>query len=184
MNFVILYKWLQQALYLNKGQTDYGNPPSGTHNVNLITTLINLALKSGDPTEESGPYTYTLFDNGDLQRNVQFTLLCIALLCVPVMLLGKPLLSLVYHSETHLTVNSYYPLVHEEHEHSFGVVMVHQMIETIEYVLGCLSNTASYLRLWALSLAHAELSRTFYEKLFESSFSQDLLEYQLDLLFL
>jgi len=186
MCFLILLKWCK---------------PFEPHDApSLINVLINMFFKIlDDPDPELYP----------AQKYVQWLLIAVAVISVPVMLLVKPILlrrdfkkkkrmedeqkrigETVFHShhhpEHHKVEESEEEKVEgaepsgdedsgsdegeeEEEEFEFSEVFVHQVIHTIEFVLGCVSNTASYLRLWALSLAHSELAFVFWADIMEAT---------------
>lgn len=142
---------------------DYGGTGDGCQPPNLITTLINIALSPGSVDEP-------MYEG---QANTQNILLVLALISVPTLLCVKPYLLSRRHppkehaEQTHETDEEDAGEGEDEDEeehHDFGEIFIHQAIETIEFVLGMVSNTASYLRLWALSLAHSELAEVFWEK--------------------
>lgn len=157
---------------------------------NLIQTMIGMFLSPFSLPQQKvdgRDHPMQLYEG---QIAVQLLLVAIALLSVPVMLFVKPIMQHRAHrSHQHGEFRSIQDDAHvavqmgsgeegedfEHHddhadgeEHSLSDLMIHQAIHTIEFVLGAVSNTASYLRLWALSLAHAQLATVFWDKMMMS----------------
>ncbi|KAM6295545.1 V-type proton ATPase 116 kDa subunit a 1 isoform 11-T11 [Aegotheles albertisi] len=162
---LIFYKWTAYDAHTSK------EAPS------LLIHFINMFLFSYGDTSNKMLYKG--------QKGFQCFLVVVALLCVPWMLVAKPLvLRHQYLRRKHLGTHNFGGIrvgngpteedaeiiqhdqlsTHSEEgeEFDFGDTVVYQAIHTIEYCLGCISNTASYLRLWALSLAHAQLSEVLW----------------------
>ncbi|XP_038847329.1 V-type proton ATPase 116 kDa subunit a1-like isoform X6 [Salvelinus namaycush] len=168
---LVFYKWTAYDAFTSK------DAPS------LLIAFINMCLFNyGDVTNKP------LYRG---QMGIQIVLVLIALACVPCMLIVKTMVLRRQHlwkkhlgtqkfggvrvgngpTEDEAGIMDHDALSQhsedgdehaEEEPFDFGDVAVHQAIHTIEYCLGCISNTASYLRLWALSLAHAQLSEVLW----------------------
>ncbi|XP_013103346.1 V-type proton ATPase 116 kDa subunit a 1 isoform X3 [Stomoxys calcitrans] len=170
--FLFFYMVLLMFIKWNRYAATNSPPYSASCAPSILITFIDMVLFNTPKPPPTGCEVY-MFGG---QHFFQVVFVLIALACIPVMLLGKPLQIMkqrknpnvqpITGSDAEVGMSNGQPAGqggaahHEEEEMS--EIFIHQGIHTIEYVLGSVSHTASYLRLWALSLAHAQLAEVLW----------------------
>lgn len=148
---LIFIKWVVYGAD-NPVETSPGCAPS------ILVTFINMVLLSpGIASEPCSPWMFS----GQLY--IQHLLVIVAVICIPWLLIAKPCLKLREQKRLDNRENkSKTPVLDNTNRVDKIELWINQAIHTIEYVLGSVSHTASYLRLWALSLAHGQLSEVLW----------------------
>ncbi|KAH8353069.1 hypothetical protein KR084_008671 [Drosophila pseudotakahashii] len=163
MVFMMFFKWVTY------NDTVEG-PLSPACAPSILILFINMILQGSQDTPE--PCKEFMFEG---QKSIQQVFVIIAVICIPWMLLGKPLYIMFKRKMSGAPPPKPQGGGGEGHgdDDAMGEIFIHQAIHTIEYVLSTVSHTASYLRLWALSLAHAQLSEVLWNMVFSMGFKYD-----------
>ena len=160
----LLFGYMIIMIYIKWG-TDWSDDPSKAPSI--ITQLLMLFLNMGSTGPKDNKAPLFCREDYSVQENFQFYALIISIICIPIMLLVKPMLEYFKYpkNEIHNNHNDEEEQININRQNKMNItdLAVNQIIETIEYVLGTVSHTASYLRLWALSLAHAQLAKVFFD---------------------
>ena len=174
---LILFGYMDALIFL-KWSVNYDNEEDTAPDIKSY--LMNIVLKFGElPPAPADGKDWKLIGDRNLFEKLHKGILILALVCLVIMLVPPIFLNFKKAKKNYAKLNRInvenndeanenliqvnLDINQENQEPLMSDFVVASIIETIEFALGAISNTASYLRLWALSLAHSQLSKVFFE---------------------